>query len=208
MHFFHSRKSRSTSSAAAAVAFQPTPPPSVEILLDRSGAAWACGMGEVETHRLQELEVDFGAGLLAEFDLRVAGDAAKDEPCDAHRGAGLVPGTVHSRRRAVLRSACGRWPKSMPRAPAPWPRLIRVIVLDERLRVPLRGAESRSRSHPTSGCHGFTRQPAFASRCGTIRKALLSLIQAARSSRSKVRRTLPESSRKPTLTISKLSGCL
>jgi hypothetical protein len=37
--------------------------------------------GEVETHRLQELEVDFGAGRLAEFDLRVAGDAAKDEPC-------------------------------------------------------------------------------------------------------------------------------
>ena len=37
--------------------------------------------GEVEIHRLQELEVDFGAGLLAEFDLlRVAGDAAKDEP--------------------------------------------------------------------------------------------------------------------------------
>src|SRR5437868_9553059 len=41
-----------------------------------------------------------------------------------------------------------------------------------------------------------------------IRKLRPCSSQAARSSRSKVRRTLPESSRRPMLTTSKLSGCL
>ena len=52
-------------------------------------------------------------------------------------------------------------------------------------------------------------QSAFAgARAGIIRNARFSFSQAARSSRNKVRRTLPESSRRPTLTTSKLSGCL
>ena len=45
-------------------------------------------------------------------------------------------------------------------------------------------------------------------RAGMIRNARFSFSHAARSSRSNVRRTFPESSRRPTLTTSKLSGCL
>ena len=45
-------------------------------------------------------------------------------------------------------------------------------------------------------------------RAGKIWNARSSFSHAARSSRSSVRRTLPESSRRPTATASKLSGCL
>ena len=47
-----------------------------------------------------------------------------------------------------------------------------------------------------------------AARLGKIRKARFSFNHVARSSRSSVRRTLPESSRTCVLTASKLSGCL
>ena len=45
-------------------------------------------------------------------------------------------------------------------------------------------------------------------RAGMIRKSRFSFSQPARSSRSSVRRTLPESSRRPTVTASKLSSRL
>ena len=52
-------------------------------------------------------------------------------------------------------------------------------------------------------------QPAFArDRLGKIWNARFSFSHAARSSRNNVRRTLPELSRRPTVTVSKLSGCL
>lgn len=55
----------------------------------------------------------------------------------------------------------------------------------------------------------FPDQPTFAlAPDGIIRKSRFSFSQTARSSRSRVRRTFPESSRRPTLTVSKLSGCL
>jgi uncharacterized protein (DUF1810 family) len=60
-----------------------------------------------------------------------------------------------------------------------------------------------------SNCSAASAQSTFGlARLGKIRKARFSFNHVARSSRSSVRRTLPESSRTCVLTASKLSGCL
>jgi hypothetical protein len=65
------------------------------------------------------------------------------------------------------------------------------------------GGTKRWRNGPRWHYSTFTR-----ARDGNIRNERSSFSQPARSSRNSVRRTLPESSRKPTLVTSKLSGCL
>src|SRR5262249_19427290 len=82
-----------------------------------------------------------------------------------------------------------------------------LVVIDKRHR--LSPVAFASAAHPTPGCRWKKSQPVLAcGRDGMTRKSRPCFSQPARSSRSKVRRTFPESSRGLSTTASKLSGCL
>ena len=94
-----------------------------------SGAYRACGMDrcEIKSHRLQQFQVQLGAGIFSEFDLPgIRAEAPEDELVPVFPGTDPAPGTFRSTsvEEVVISSTCCRSPIARPRAPVPWPRAI------------------------------------------------------------------------------------